>query len=267
VKIRAIAANTFANLLRNKLILLICAGFVCILMLFMTPLLMLKSMASTMGAESAAQMAMSEVSVAMTLIGGFGSLLAAWAAADAASSEVKSGTILAVLARPVRRWEFLLGKYLGVMLLMAVYVAFRIGMSYLLASIGGQRLHGSPLPFIVYPLARYAVYAAIGMLLGVLMHPVLAFGAVLVIAELASMVAPSGGRPAWMPAWIHDSLYLVLPSTHLLSEERFLQITQASIHSVPWSDHLTALTYGLDYAAACFLLAAWAFRGKSLTRE
>ena len=71
---------------------------------------------------------------------GFGSLLAAWSAADALSSEMRSGTILAVMARPVRRWEFLLGKYLGVQLLMLVFVVLMLGLNYLLAWIGGATI-------------------------------------------------------------------------------------------------------------------------------
>jgi ABC-type transport system involved in multi-copper enzyme maturation permease subunit len=266
VKIRAIAMNTFWSLLRNRLLLLFAAGFLCVLLLFLTPLLMVKQMEGTMGKESAQQLALGEVSIAMSLIGGFGSLLAAWTAADAAAGEVKSGTILAVLARPVRRWEYLLGKYLGVMLLMTIYVVFLIAMTYLLANIAGQSVRGSPLPFLVYPLVRYAIYSALGLLLGTLIHPVLAFGAVLVIAQLASMVAP-GGRPSWMAEWIRDPLYAVLPSTQLISETRFLQLDRAALDTTPWRDHLTTLVYGLDYALVCFLLACWMFRRKSLTRE
>ena len=47
MRIRAIAATTFAGLLRNKLIVFFFAGFVCIVLLMMTPLLMLKSMAAS----------------------------------------------------------------------------------------------------------------------------------------------------------------------------------------------------------------------------
>lgn len=266
MKIWALSRNAFGNLVRNKLILLILAIFLCILLLFLTPLMMTKALSSTMGSASAAQMALSQIQLALTLSSGFGSLLAAWAAADAAASDVRSGTILAVLARPVRRWEFLLGKYLGVMMLMAVYVAFLLAMTYILMAVAGQRMHNSPLPLIVYPMARYAIYAGLGMFLGVVMHPVLAFGAVVVAAFLASAVAP-GSTPAWMPGWIRDGLYVILPSTSLLSESRFLEISEASVRAATWGDHLTSLLYGLDYAAICFLFAAWAFRRRSLTRE
>ena len=39
-KVRAIAWNTFHALLRNKVIILFLAGFVCVLLLMMTPLLL-----------------------------------------------------------------------------------------------------------------------------------------------------------------------------------------------------------------------------------
>jgi hypothetical protein len=46
-----------------------------------------------------------------------------------------------------------------------------------------------------------------------------------------------------------------------------LEISEASVHGTPWTHHLTALIYGLDYAAICFLLAVWVFRRKNLTKE
>ena len=56
-------------------------------------------------------------------------------------------------------------------------------------------------------------------------------------------------------------------STDLLSETNFLAITAATLKQRPWSEHATALVYGLDYALVCFLLAAWTFRRRSLARE
>jgi hypothetical protein len=103
------------------------------------------------------------------------------------------------------------------------------------------------------------------MLLGVMIHPVLALAGILVMAFLASIVGP-GAPPAWMPDWVRVALYAILPSTGLLSEGRFLEISEASVHATPWTVHLTSLAYGLDYAAACFLLAVLVFRRKNLTR-
>src|SRR5256885_422168 len=38
-----------------------------------------------------------------------------------------------------------------------------------------------------------------------------------------------------------------------------------SLKPIPWSEHLTAMAYGLDYALVCFLLAVWSFSHRSLT--
>src|SRR5260221_2725004 len=98
-------------------------------------------MVSMGNAAQAQSVVLGIVSVILIFTSGFGSLLAAWAAADSVATEMKSGTILAVMARPVKRWEFLLGKFFGVMLLMSAYVAMMLAVTYLLALIGGQRIH------------------------------------------------------------------------------------------------------------------------------
>ena len=115
MKVRAFAWNTFNGLLRNKIIILFLRRLgVCDAADDDTPD-DVQQWRRHPGAGASAWCWL--ISGIMTLVSGFGSLLAAWAAADAVASEMKTGTILAVMARPVRRWEFLLGKYLGVQML------------------------------------------------------------------------------------------------------------------------------------------------------
>jgi ABC-type transport system involved in multi-copper enzyme maturation permease subunit len=265
MKIRAIALNTFGSFLRNRLILLFCAIFLCVVLLFSTPILSARAMSSTMSSAQMQGMILSMVSTIMSLVSGFGSLLAAWAAADAVASEVRSGTILAVMARPVRRWEFLLGKYLGVMMLMGVYVLFLLASTYFFGWLGGEKIQASVWVMIVYPMVRYALYSAIAMFLVTAMHPIVAFGIVVVLSVVTSMVTPS--EPSFLPVWLRTAIYAVLPSTGLLSEEQFVSMTQSSLQKTPWTDHLIALAYGLDYALVFVVLAAWLFRRRSLARE
>lgn len=265
MKIWAIAWNTLWGLLRNKIIILFSAIFICVLLLMLTPLMAMKAMAKMHSATQMESAVLTFVGMIMSLVSGFGSLLAAWAAADAVAGEIRSGTVLAVMARPLRRWEFLLGKFLGVELLMVIYVVVMFGFSYLLAWIGGERIHSAAWVLIVYPLVRYAIYSAIAVLLVTVMHPVVAFGIVLITSVLAQIAAPGGH--SFLPDWVRTGLYYALPSTGLLSESRFLTITQAALKPVPWSDHAIALGYGLDYALVLFLLAAWSFRHRSLSRE
>lgn len=255
MKIRAIAVSTFDTLIRNRVIILFFAIFLCVLLLFMVPLAGMKGVGESF--------ALGLVSAIMSVLSGFGSLLAAWSAADAVAGEMKSGTILAVMARPVRRWEFLLGKYLGVQLLMLVYVAFMFAMSHLMAAIGGQTIHAAPWILIVYPMVRYAIYSALAMWLVTMMHPVVAFAIVLITPVVASLAGPG----SFVPAWIRMPIYAVLPSMDLLSESDYLGMTQANLKPIPWTNHTTALAYGLDYALVLFLFAVWSFRHRALTRD
>jgi ABC-type transport system involved in multi-copper enzyme maturation permease subunit len=264
VKIRTIALNTFGSFLRNKVILLFCSLLACIVLLMMTPLMAYKTMTTAANSQQMQGFVLSEVAGVMSLVSGFGSLLAAWAAADSVAGEMKSGTILAVMARPLRRWEFLAGKYLGVMMLMAVYVVAMFGVTMLLAWFGGQHFHTSLWTLLVYPMVRYAMWAAIAMFLVTLLHPVLVMGAVVILATLVLFF----GSP-WhhTPNWLRLPVHLVLPLTNLVSEERFLSITRASLKPFPWTSHLTVLAYGLDYALVCFLLAVFVFQRRALSRD
>jgi ABC-type transport system involved in multi-copper enzyme maturation permease subunit len=264
MKIRTIALSTFGGFLRNKVIILFCSLFACIVLLMMSPLLAFKSMTTAANAQEMHGVILNEVAVIMSLVSGFGSLLAAWAAADSVAAEVKSGTILAVMARPLRRWEFLLGKYLGVLMLMACYVVAMVGVTFLLAWLGGQRYHTALWTLLVYPLVRYAIWAAIAMLLVTLLHPVLVMG---IVVGLATLVQVFGATISKIPLWLRLPVHVVLPMTSLLSEERFLAITRASLKPFPWTNHATALAYGLDYALVCFLLAAFLFQYRSLTKD
>ena len=262
--IRTIALSTFGSFLRNKVILLFGSLFICIVLLMMAPLLSYKAITSSDNAQQMQGFILNEVAAVVSLVSGFGSLLAAWAAADSVAGEMKSGTILAVMARPLRRWEFLAGKYVGVLMLMAVYVVAMLGVTFLLAWLGGQSFHASVWMLIAYPMVRYAIWAAIAMLLVTLLHPIVVMGIVIIFMTLIEVFASTSNH---IPAWLRVPVHLVLPLTNLVSEERFLVITRASLKPFPWTNHLTSLAYGLDYALVCFLLAVFVFQRRSLARD
>ena len=267
MKVWAIALNTLGTFLRNRLLIVFAVIFACTILLMLTPLLGMKALATAGHAGQAETMVLSLVSAIMFFVSGTGSLLAAWCACDSVASELKSGTILAVMARPVKRWEFLVGKYLGVILLMSAYIVMMFGLSWLLAWIGGTQLHSTTWVLLAYPLVRYAVYAAIALALVTVLHPLVTMGIILILAVLALIVEPGGKAVHSHWQYVRLPLWVVLPSTSLLSEDRFLTITHAALKQTTWLEHLTTLAYGLDYALIFFLLAAWSFHYRSLTRD
>jgi len=264
VKIRTIALSTFGSFVRNKVILLFCSLFACVILLMISRMLLYKSETTAANALEMQGHILNYVASVISTVSSFGSLLAAWAAADSVAGEMKSGTILAVMARPLRRWEFLAGKFLGVLLLMAVYVLAMLGVTIFLAWLGGQSFHASLWTLLVYPMVRYAIWAAIAMFLVTLLPPVMVMGIVVVLATLTAMLASPFST---IPGWIRVPAHLVLPLTNLLSEERFLVITRASSKPFPWTNHVIALTYGLNYALVFFLLAVFVFQHRSLARD
>ena len=263
MKIRTIAISTLGSFLRNKVIILFCSLFACVVLLSMAPLMEYKAMTNASNAQQMHGVILNEVADVMSLVSGFGSLLAAWAAADSIATEMRSGTILAVMARPLRRWEFLVGKYLGVLMLMAIYIVAMLGVTFLLAWMAGQQFHTSSWTLVAYPFVRYAVWAAIAMFLATIVHPIFVMGIVGLLATLVAICE----APSHIPVWLRLPIHLLLPMTGLLSEERFLAITRASLRPFPWTNHATALAYGVNYALVWLLFAIWMFQRRSLTRD
>ena len=267
MKILTLATSTVKGLLHNRLLVLVLLLAVCVVLIMMAPLYAFRQQLTPENRQSMESMLLEILSQLMGFVSGLGSLLAAWCAADAVSTELKSGTVLAVMARPVKRWEFLLGKYLGVMLFMTAYIAVVMGISYLLAAVGGQHLHAVPWILFLYPLVRYGIYAALAMFFATLVHAVMAMAAVFVISILTTMVEPQSMEWTRKLMWLKTALYYVLPSTSLLTESRFLSLRQASIKQASWVEHLLSLGYGLDCAIVLFCLAAWSFHYRSLRQE
>jgi ABC-type transport system involved in multi-copper enzyme maturation permease subunit len=171
------------------------------------------------------------------------------------------------MARPVKRWEFLLGKYLGVMFFMFFYALLMIAMSYSMVAFAGMRVHAAPWLLLVYPLARYAIYAAMALAITTLVHPTVAMGVLLVLYLLTASVGPRSFE--WTPKlhWLKTAFYYLLPSTNLLTEERFLSLRQAAVKQASWSQHALSLAYGLDWAFILLLLAMWSFHYRSLRQD
>jgi ABC-type transport system involved in multi-copper enzyme maturation permease subunit len=77
----------------------------------------------------------------VNLLSGF---LALFLSAGAISAEVDSGTLQAVLARPLRRSQFLLGRWLAYALMVSVYVAVMAGLVLAIASVLGNYIAPDP---------------------------------------------------------------------------------------------------------------------------
>lgn len=173
-------------------------------------------------------------------------IVALFVCASAVTGDIRRGTLPIVLAKPVSRAQFLLGKYCGAVAIVLGYSAL-IGIVLTIFTYANQ--------LDLSPAARYAPWfifcqsimvGSVALFLSLLMHPLIAA----VLAFFASAGFFSSPNP----------LYFVLPSYHPFNV--FMLFFEGSL--IPLEDALILTLYAFDVAAIFLLLALWRFRYKEL---
>ncbi len=105
------------------------------------------------------------------------------------AGELETGTALAILSRPVSRAHFLLGKWLGLVVLIAAYVTIASSAEFLIVELVTDYSPPHPVMFIGYMIAETVVILSLAMLVSTRMAPIT--GGVMVLG--AFMLAWMGG--------------------------------------------------------------------------
>ena len=111
-RIYAIALNTFREAVRNK-VLFVALGVVVAANLF----------AMVLGQMSLAEEARVARDVGLGMLSIFGGLTAIYLGVSLLHAEISKRTIHVILSKPIRRWEFVIGKYLGMSMTLTLLVA------------------------------------------------------------------------------------------------------------------------------------------------
>jgi len=117
---------------------------------------------------------------------------AAFLSAPAIASEVESGTILAVLPRPIRRSDVILGKWLALTVVLVVYAATFFGCEILLDYLGTGYSPPHPLPAIAFLVAESIVLLTLALLGSTRLPPMTVGITVLVLYGLVWMGGVAG---------------------------------------------------------------------------
>ncbi len=181
-------------------------------------------------------------------------------------NEVQRRTIYNVLAKPVGRGEFLLGKYLGLLLTLTMLVASMGAVTLAIIALLERRVDVALVPAMGCMLLETALLAAVAVL----------FSAVVVTPVLAGLfttgVFVAGRSSAWL--------------THFQSEEfpTALQVLAAVLHRIvprldelyiadrvvagqliPWSFYAWCAVYTLSYIGLLLFLSWAIFRRREFT--
>lgn len=175
-----------------------------------------------------------------------GSLVSLFIFSTAVTAEIRKGTIRITLTKPVSRTQYLLGKYLGGIAVMATYALIASAAIVLFARFG--RLELSPAmkfaPWLMF--CRQLMLGSLAMLLSLYVHPF-----------LASVLAFFAGNGLYSQP---NPLFYVFPSYSVFNV--FSQVLAGTLMS--GKDVLLLSLYAVDFIILMLLLALWRFRTKEL---
>lgn len=180
----------------------------------------------------------------------FGAFIAIFVGVGLVSKEIEKRTVFAIFAKPVGRGEFIIGKYLGLCLTLAVNVVIMgVGVSAALIYVGGSSLAGSIWPTILLIFLELTILTGVAILFSSFSSPALSALLTFLVfvighfsSSLRDLAAALGSEAAKL---VFEATYYFLPNL-----SHFTFVTNAAHGDVPPAAMLGgALLYAVAYDA------------------
>jgi len=240
-RLSAIALNTFREAVRDR--------FLYNLILFA---LLLVASAPLFGQISIDIEHLVFVNVGLSSISLFGVIIAIFIGIGLVSKEIEKKTLYTILSRPVRRWEFIVGKYFGLMVTLVVNAALMtLGFYIALLVTSGKwtSADGRLLVPIYFAILEFLIMTAVTLLFSSFSTPIFsaifAF-AIFVIGTFGDDLRNFAGAAHGITKWFATATAYILPNFAPLNV-----IGQAA-HNQPITGSLIVVNtlYALIYSAA-----------------
>lgn len=251
--IATIARNTVRELVRSKLLY----NLLLFALLFIGGSLFVAQLTIGNWARIILDMGLSAIEVS-------GALIAVIVGVGIVAGEVQRRTILPTLAKPVPRWAFCLGRYAGLVALLAVNVALMMAVLSGVLHLAGYPTSAVAVQAALLLAVEIALLAAVAVLFASFSTPILASAYALSFFFIGHFVSDvkafadrskSGGARALARAF-----YAVLPDLELLN----LKSQAANGLHVAAAFVWRSAAYGLAYAAAILALGIFIFSRRDL---
>ena len=179
--------------------------------------------------------------------------------------ELEQKTVYPVMAKPVRRWEFLCGKYAGAMGTVAFGMGIMAAAFAFLQVFYGGHLDAATFYVLPFLFLEAAVIGAIALWLSTVCSWPLAWFLSLVVCLLGNtkfaLRAALESHPQPLPSrLLTDAVF------HLLPNLQGFDFKDALVHhlAVPEGYLIQTALYGVCYIAALLALASWTFARREL---
>lgn len=182
-------------------------------------------------------------------------LMALLVAVGLVHREIEAKTLFAVLTRPIRRWQYILGRFFGLMFAVVTALAgFSVVFVIILLAVSGQPTVNDFFA-LAASIPEAAVLGALGLVLSSFSTPTVSAGIGLgvwiagtAVDDLIRLTESAGGSVRALA----QAAYYTLPAM-----ERF-NFREAAVYALPLSpsEFAGAFVYGLAYAAFLLSLAS-----------
>ena len=253
MRVLAVAMNTYREALRDK---------VLYVLLFFAGVTIVGSKA--LGWISIGQDNKIILSISLAAVSLFGVLIAIFVGTNLVYKEIDKRTIYTILSQPMYRYEFILGKYLGLAMLLAVVTVSMALMAALYLIILGGTLSSSYIAAVALTFCQLLLITALSVLLSSVTSPIL--GAIIVFS--CYILGHATGILVDLPPQLQGTsaetiltaVYYIVPNL-----EHF-NIRAEAANGVPISPQylLWAMSYGAVYTIMLLVLAAFAFEEKDV---
>jgi ABC-type transport system involved in multi-copper enzyme maturation permease subunit len=206
------------------------------------------------------------VNMGLSSISLFGVLIAIFVGIGLVSKEIEKKTLYTILSRPVRRWEFIAGKYLGLLLTLVVNAALMTVGFYAAILIfvhSLSRADANLLIAVYFIVLQFMMMVAITLLFSSFSTPI--FSAIFAFAlfvigsfgeDLKNFAAMSHGAARW----------LATAAAYILPNFASLNVISQVAHDEGVNGHLIILNtvYALLYSTAITVAAVLIFERRNL---
>lgn len=194
----------------------------------------------------------------------FGAFIAIFVGVGLVSKEIEKRTVFAIFAKPVSRSEFIIGKYLGLCLTLAVNVAVMgIGVSLALVFVGNSGLAGSIWASILLIFFELTILTAVATLFSSFSSPALSalltFFIFLIGHFSSSLRDLAQGLTSRSAQLVFDGIYYLLPNL-----SHFTFVTNAAHGDVPPPAFLAgSILYAIAFDAVLIAAATLIFNRRN----
>ncbi len=206
------------------------------------------------------------VNLGLTAMSIFGALIAIFIGIGLVSKEIEKRTLYTVLAHPVRRWQFILGKFFGLTGTMAVYtvlmaVGLFVAVLYVAHGLGRDDI--GLLAAIYFIVLQLMMLVAIALLFSSFSSPVLSAVmtfALFVIGSLGRDLHEFAAMAQGSVRWLATAVAYIVPNFAQLN------VISATAHGQPVAASLLLQNtiYALAYCAAALAGAILIFEHRNL---